>query len=55
MTEIVKLVKTDESSFFIREFLLYAKSDKGLRPKTITAYEIDLEELKNIFSKQKFA
>ncbi|MEG6617502.1 tyrosine-type recombinase/integrase [Peptococcaceae bacterium 1198_IL3148] len=43
------LHKTETNSTYIKEFLLYLKSDKGCRPKTIHVYEQDLKEFINYF------
>lgn len=46
---LLKLVKNDENSYYIKEFLQHMKSDKGCRPKTVISYLSDLTEIKDFF------
>lgn len=52
MTNLVKIVKSDENALLTREFLLYMKSDKGCSPKTVAAYSQDLKEFIAYFQNQ---
>jgi site-specific recombinase XerD len=47
---VLSIVKTSVNEMYLREFLLYMKSDKGARPKTLTGYEADLRRFINHFS-----
>lgn len=47
---VLSIVKTNPNDLYIREYLLYMKSDKGARPKTLTGYEGDLRRLVAHFS-----
>lgn len=42
MQNILSIVKTNVNDLYLREFLLYMRSDKGARPRTLTGYETDL-------------
>lgn len=46
----LSLVKTDDNDVYIREYLLYLKSDKGCSPRSVEVYRLDLEELKSFFT-----
>lgn len=49
LSNVLKIMKTDENSLYIREFLLFMKSDKGCSEKTVAAYTSDLNEFVNYF------
>ncbi|MCG6197263.1 site-specific integrase, partial [Anoxybacillus sp. LAT_38] len=49
---VVSIVKTQTNDLYVREFLLYMKSDKGARPKTLTGYEMDLRRFIGHFPTQ---
>lgn len=49
---VVSIVKTQTNDLYVREFLLYMKSDKGARPKTLTGYETDLRRFIGHFPTQ---
>ena len=50
MKNVLSIVKTNVNDQYVREFLLYMKSDKGARPNTLTGYETDLRRFINHFS-----
>lgn len=41
-SNVLSIVKTNVNDIYLKDYLLYMKSDKGARPKTIAAYETDL-------------
>ncbi|MED1954605.1 tyrosine-type recombinase/integrase [Brevibacillus centrosporus] len=47
---VLSIVKTNPNELCLREYLLYLKSDKGARPKTLTGYEYDLRRFVGHFS-----
>lgn len=52
MTNVLSIVKTNQNDLYLREFLLFMRSDKGARPKTLTGYETDLKRFIRHFSTQ---
>lgn len=46
---VLSIVKTNVNDLYLREFLLFMKSDKGARPKTLTGYEADLRRFARHF------
>ncbi|WP_419877651.1 tyrosine-type recombinase/integrase [Brevibacillus centrosporus] len=49
MQSVLSIVKTSTNDIYLREYLLYLKSDKGARPKTLTGYEMDLRRFMEHF------
>lgn len=47
---VLSIVKSNVNDLYLREYLLYLKSDKGARPKTLTGYEADLRRFMKHFS-----
>lgn len=43
MSNVLSVVRTNANDLYIREFMLFMRSDKGARPKTLTGYETDLK------------
>ncbi|MGF9821985.1 tyrosine-type recombinase/integrase [Brevibacillus agri] len=43
MQNVLSIVKTNVNEWYLKEFLLYMRSDKGARPKTLSAYEADMK------------
>lgn len=50
MQNVLSIVKTNVNERYLKEFLLYMRSDKGARPKTLTGYETDLRRFISHFS-----
>lgn len=49
-SNVLSVVKTSYNDLYVREYLLYLKSDKGARPKTLIGYEGDLRRFMKHFS-----
>ncbi|GED34915.1 tyrosine-type recombinase/integrase [Brevibacillus centrosporus] len=43
MSNVLSVVRTNANDLYIREFLLFMRSDRGARPKTLSGYETDLK------------
>ncbi|MED1850369.1 tyrosine-type recombinase/integrase [Brevibacillus borstelensis] len=50
MQNVLSIVKTNVNEMYVKEFLLYMRSDKGARPKTLIGYETDLRRFISHFS-----
>ncbi|WP_019123582.1 tyrosine-type recombinase/integrase [Brevibacillus massiliensis] len=50
MKSVLSVVKTNVNDLYLREFLLYMRSDKGARPKTLEGYENDLRRFLTHYS-----
>ncbi|MDX5091620.1 tyrosine-type recombinase/integrase [Lactobacillus crispatus] len=49
-TNLLMVVKTSGNDLYVREYLLYLKSDKGARPKTVEGYLDELRRFARHFS-----
>ncbi|WP_141296414.1 tyrosine-type recombinase/integrase, partial [Brevibacillus centrosporus] len=49
MSNVLSVVRTNANDLYVREYLLFMRSDRGARPRTLKGYEGDLKRFVALF------